>query len=72
MDHDQLVGELPLQYAVALRLRAVGAPDHLIAAALDVDAAAVQALVDLADQKLQALHRRATLAVANPVETGAR
>ena len=66
MNHDQLLGELPLQYAVALRLRAIGSADHVIAAALDVDAAAVEALVDLADQKLQSLQGRAAkLGVAN-------
>ena len=71
MDHDPLLGELPLQYAVALRLRAVGASDRTIADALDVDAAAIETLVELANQKYRALHRRAAKpGAAHRVETG--
>jgi len=41
-------------HAVALRLRAVGADDLAIAAALGIDAAGVPALLEVAEAKLSA------------------
>ena len=54
MDRDRALAELPVAYAVALRLRAAGADDQAIAAALGIDAAGVPALLEVAEAKLSA------------------
>jgi hypothetical protein len=58
VNHVEAVAELPITYAVALRLREAGATDGLIAAALDIEADAVESVLDLADAKLAALLAR--------------
>jgi len=54
MDRDRALAELPLAYAVALRLRAAGADDQDIATALGIDPAGVPALLEVAEAKLSA------------------
>jgi DNA-directed RNA polymerase specialized sigma24 family protein len=54
MDRDHALAELPVAYAVALRLRAVGADDQAIADALGIDPAGVPALLEVAEAKLSA------------------
>ena len=54
MDRDRALAELPVAYAVALRLREGGADDEAIAAALGIDAAGVPALLEVAQAKLSA------------------
>ena len=54
MDRDRVLAELPLAYAVALRLRAAGADDRAIAAALGIDPVGVPALLEVAEAKLSA------------------
>lgn len=53
MSDDRLAG-LPTPYALALRLKEVGADDALIADCVDVDPAAVPALLELGEAKLRA------------------
>lgn len=55
---DDDVHELPTAHAVALRLRRGGADDDTIARALGVDADAVPALVEIAEQKLAAIEAK--------------
>jgi DNA-directed RNA polymerase specialized sigma24 family protein len=50
-----VLAELPVAYAVALRLHEAGAPPQAIAAALDVEPEAVPALLDIAWAKARAL-----------------
>lgn len=59
MDDDDLLGRLPVPYAVAVRLRRAGAPDSTIAVAAAVDEAAVAQLVHLGEAKLRTLARSA-------------
>ena len=47
---------LPFAYATALRLRASGAPDVLIANALGIEPDGLPLLLELADAKLRRLH----------------
>jgi len=54
MDRDRALAELPLAYAVALRLRAAGADDRAIAAALGIDPVGVPSLLEVAEAKLSA------------------
>jgi DNA-directed RNA polymerase specialized sigma24 family protein len=54
VDRDRALAELPVAYAVALRLRAAGADDQAIAAALGIDLAGVPALLEVAEAKLSA------------------
>lgn len=57
MDHSELIRQLPLALAVALRLREAGADDGLIAAALAIEPEGVAPLLDLARAKLDRLAR---------------
>ena len=61
MDGCELIRQLPLALAVALRLREAGADDGLIAAALAIEPDGVAPLLDLARAKLDRLarHRQA-------------
>jgi DNA-directed RNA polymerase specialized sigma24 family protein len=52
MTLDQAFDELPLSYAVALRLNAAGADDALIATALGIAPESVQPLLAIARRKL--------------------
>ena len=52
------VASLPIAHAVLLRLRAAGAEDHVIAAALDIEVDAVPALAAIALAKLERLRSR--------------
>ena len=54
MDRDRALAELPVAHAVALRLRAAGADEGVIAAALGIDPAGVPALLEVAEAKLAA------------------
>jgi DNA-directed RNA polymerase specialized sigma24 family protein len=54
MDRDRALAELPVAYAVALRLRAAGADNQAIADALGIDPAGVPALLEVAEAKLSA------------------
>jgi len=54
---EDLEDELPLAYAVTLRLARAGEPDTVIATALRIDPAGVPALKRLALAKLAALQR---------------
>jgi DNA-directed RNA polymerase specialized sigma24 family protein len=54
VDRERALAELPVAYAVALRLRAAGADDQTIAAALGIDPAGVPALLEVAEAKLSA------------------
>lgn len=55
MDHHQALAELPVAYATALRLQAVGADRALIADALGIDVDGVGPLLVLAEAKLNSL-----------------
>lgn len=68
MDEDDLIGLLPTNYAVAVRLRRAGLPDSIIAVAAAVDEAAVAPLVLLAEAKLQTLERSTLDRVVVPVD----
>jgi hypothetical protein len=50
---DQPIDALPRAYRLALRLRALGADDALIADCLEVDADAVVTLLDIGARKLE-------------------
>lgn len=52
MASDEQIGELPLAYAVALRLDRAGASPDLIATALGVEREAVPSVLELAQRKL--------------------
>ncbi len=52
------ISRLPDAYAVAVRLRANGAGDDVIAVALGVELAAVAGILRIADAKLAELHAR--------------
>jgi hypothetical protein len=54
VDRDRALAELTVAHAVALRLRAAGADDEAIAAALGIDVAGVPALLEVAEAKLRA------------------
>lgn len=54
VDRDRALGELPVAHAVALRLRAAGAGEQTIAAALGIDPAGVAVLLEVAEAKLAA------------------
>jgi hypothetical protein len=54
VDRDRALAELPVAHAVALRLRAAGADEGVIAAALGIDPAGVPALLEVAEAKLAA------------------
>ena len=54
MDRDRALAELPAAHAVAPRLRAAGADEGAIAAALGIDPAGVPALLEVAEAKLAA------------------
>ncbi|HSS09641.1 MAG TPA: hypothetical protein VLL25_07145 [Acidimicrobiales bacterium] len=56
MDSDAALSRLPRTYALALRLRQVGADQQLIADCLDIELQAVGPLLSVADAKLSALH----------------
>ena len=58
MDRVRALAELPVAHAVALRLRAAGADDRAIAAALGIDPAGVPALLEVAEAKLAAAQAR--------------
>jgi hypothetical protein len=58
------LARLPRRYALALRLRAVGADDGLIAECLDVDPSAIDALLRLAAAKWADLEAAPDPAVA--------
>ena len=60
MDRRAALAELPHAHAVALRLRAAGAEDGVIAVALGIAVEAVGPLIDLADAKLRRLLRDGT------------
>lgn len=53
------MSELPVAYAVALRLEAAGEPANVIAAALDAPADGVADILTLAHAKLERLLARA-------------
>ena len=55
VDRDQVLAELPVAYATALRLEAAGAERTLIARALGIDAEGVRPLLALAQAKLDRL-----------------
>jgi hypothetical protein len=55
MDRRAALAELPHAHAVALRLRASGAEDGVIAVALGIAVEAVGPLIDLAEAKLRRL-----------------
>jgi hypothetical protein len=55
MDRATAVFELPLPYAVAVRLRDSGSDDRTIATALAIDVDEVTTLLRMADAKLAAL-----------------
>jgi hypothetical protein len=55
MDRRAALAELPHAHAVALRLRAAGAEDGVIAVALGIAIEAVGPLIDLAEAKLRRL-----------------
>ena len=55
MDRRTALAELPDAHAVALRLRAAGAEDGVIAVALGIAVEAVGPLIDLAEAKLRRL-----------------
>jgi hypothetical protein len=57
MDRSELIRQLPLALAVALRLHEAGADDGLIAAALAIEPDGVAPLLDLARAKLDRLAR---------------
>lgn len=52
---DDALRQLPLAHAVALRLRAAGADEALIATALGVDVAAIEPILAVAEEKLRAV-----------------
>lgn len=60
MDRRAALAELPHAHAVALRLRAAGAEDRVIAVALGIADEAVAPLIDLAEAKLRRLLRDGT------------
>lgn len=62
MDRRAALAELSHAHAVALRLRAAGAEDGVIAVALGIAEEAVEPLVDLAEAKLRRLLRGGTKA----------
>ncbi len=55
MDHSRALTHLPAAYATALRLRAAGADDVLVARALGVELDELPLLFDLAEAKLRRL-----------------
>jgi hypothetical protein len=55
MDSDAALSRLPRTYALALRLRRVGADRQLIADCLDIEVQAVGPLLSVAEAKLSAL-----------------
>jgi hypothetical protein len=57
VDRSELIRQLPLALAVALRLHEAGAGDGLIAAALAIEPDGVAPLLDLARAKLDRLAR---------------
>lgn len=61
-----VLAELPVAYAVALRLHDAGATPQVIAAALDVEPEAVPALLDIAWAKARALIDDAVHPVRQP------
>jgi hypothetical protein len=52
VDREHALAEIPMAYAIALRLEARGVDRHLIAADLGVEPEAVEALLRLAHAKL--------------------
>jgi DNA-directed RNA polymerase specialized sigma24 family protein len=56
-DDDPLIAQLPMAYAVALRLHAAGATAAVIAEALGTPVDTVPALLDVGRRKLEELHR---------------
>jgi len=57
-DRAEAIGMLPPPYAIALRLRDSGVPDHVMAEALGVDLLSLPPLLDLAEAKLATILRR--------------
>lgn len=57
MTEDEAISELPLAYAVALRLRRAQQTDEAIARALGVDEMALEPLLAIAEAKLAELCR---------------
>lgn len=55
MDRTTAVWELPVPYAVAVRLRDSGSDDRTIATALAIEIDEVSGFLEIADAKLQAL-----------------
>jgi hypothetical protein len=55
VDSDAVLSRLPRTYALALRLRQVGADPQLIADCLEIEVQAVGPLLTVADAKLTAL-----------------
>jgi hypothetical protein len=55
MDRSSAVWELPVPYAVAVRLRDSGSDDRTIATALAIDVDEVTGFLEIADAKLAAL-----------------
>lgn len=51
---DEAIGKLPYTYSLALRLRAAGVTDDLMAECLGVEPEAIGPLLALADSKLAA------------------
>ena len=56
-DRAEAIGMLPPPYAIALRLRDLGMPDHVMAEALGVDPLSLPPLLDLAEAKLASIMR---------------
>ena len=56
-DRAEAIGMLPPPYAIALRLRDLGVPDHVVAEALGVDPLSLPPLLDLAEAKLASIMR---------------
>ena len=63
---------LPAAYAAALRLRAEGASDSVIAATLDIDEQAVAPLLEIADRKLANAPRASTAPPGDSQQCGTR
>jgi hypothetical protein len=59
MDRAQAIAELPLPYAVALRLREAAADPQTIARALDIEPEGVSGVLRIGEAKLAALLARA-------------
>jgi hypothetical protein len=59
MDRAQAIAELPLPYAVALRLRDAAADRQTIARALDIEPEGVPGVLRIGEAKLAALLARA-------------